>query len=148
MKKILVLMLGFLLAIQGQLFAARTVTESLIASTTLDADPTSASGTAKVSSADKIAVFVTYDETEVGASVSAAVTVDVSWDGSTWLDASFYDYAGGATLQTTETISADGNYYLWFNRDIAAPYVRVVITGANTDADDIAVVSAKLITQE
>lgn len=126
----------------------RTITENIISSTTLDADPTSVSGTKKVTSADKIAFFVRYDETEVGGGLSVAVTVDVSDDNSTWLDASFYDYAGGSTLQTSETLSSDVNYYLWFNRDLAMPYVRLVLTATNSDADDTAVVSAKIITQE
>lgn len=147
MKKFLSLFLILLLC-ASPVFAARTVTETLISSTTLDNDPTSVSGSKLVKSADKIGVFVTYDETEVGLSVSLSVTVDISWDGSTWLDASFYDYAGGSTLQTSESLTADGNYYLWFNRDVVAPYVRVVLAATNTDADDVAVVSAKLITQE
>jgi len=136
-----------LLAFNPSSFAARTSVNTIISATTLDAAPTSASGTYKVSSADKIAFFVSYDETEVGG-ISVAVTVDVSHDNSTWLDASFYDYAGGTTLQTTESLTADGNYYLWFNKDLAFPYVRLVITATGSDADDTAVVSAKIITQE
>lgn len=146
MKKFVSLSLIMLL-MTSPAFAARTAVNTLIASTTLDADPTSASGSKQVTNADKIAFFVTYDETEVGG-ISASVTVDVSWDGTTWLDASFYDYAGGATLQTSESLTADGNYYFWFNNDLAVPYVRVVIAATGSDADDTAVVSAKLVTQE
>ena len=116
-----------------------------IASTTLDADPTAAnSGAITTLNADKVAFFVTVDETEVGNSISVAVTLQVSFDNSTWLSASFYDYAGGATLQTSETISADGSYYLWLNKDIVAPYVKLILTATNTDADDTAVVSASV----
>lgn len=112
-----------------------------VTSTLLDNSPTSITGsTMNVEDADRVAFFVAYDETEVGASVSAAVTCQISYDGTNWLSASFYDYAGGTTLQTSETISADGRYYFWFNNDLAVPYVRVVITGTNTDADDTALV--------
>jgi hypothetical protein len=147
MKKVLAVLLAMLL-LCSPAFAARTSVSTLIASTQLDDAPTSASGSATVKSADKIACFVTYDETQVGLAISAAVTVEVSPDNSTWTAASFYDYAGGSTLQTSETISGDGNYYFWMNRDLAMPYIKVTITATNTDADDTAVVSAKLITQE
>jgi len=140
------LFLSFLMC--APVYAARVTSSTIISSTTLDDSPTSVSGSAKAKSADKIAFYVAYDETEVGNSVSLTVTVDVSTDNSTWLDASYYDYAGGSTLQTSETISADGNYYFWFNRDLAVPYVRIVLTGNNTDADDLAVVSAEFITSE
>ena len=149
MKKLTALaLLCILTAFGSEAHAFRTITQRVI-SDTLDADPTSASSSiTKVTSADKIAFFVTYDETEVGGGLSVAVTVDVSWDGTTWLDASFYDYAGGSTLQTSETLSGDGNYYLWFNSDLAVPYVRIVLTATGSDADDTAAVTAYMITQE
>lgn len=128
--------------------AARTTVDTLINTTLLDNSPTAVSGTTSVKSSDKIAFFVTNDETEVGASVSVAITVFVSWDNATWLQASFYDYAGAATLQTSETISADGNYYFWFNSDLAVPYVKVTITATNTDADDTASVKCYIVKQE
>lgn len=78
----------------------------------------------------------TIDVTVIGAALSAAVTLQVSDDNSTWLGASFYDYAGGATLQTTETLSADGGYVFWTNQDIVAPYTKVVVTPTNTEAVD------------
>ena len=148
MKKLIALALLFLLAFfNSEAYAARTVVSTIITSTTLDADPTSASGTAKVPSADKVAFFVTYDETEVGG-ISVDVTVDVSWDNTTWLDAPFHDTAGGATMQTSETLSADSNFYLWLPYGLTAPYVRIVIAATGSDADDTAVVAAYLITQE
>ena len=147
MKKLFLFILAVLLCFNQSLFASRASVNTIISSTTLDADPTSASGTYTVKSADKIAFWVAYDETEVGG-ISVAVTVDVSYDGTTWLDASFYDYAGGATLQTSETLSSDSNYYFWFNSDLVIPYVRVVITATGSDADDTAIVSAKIITLE
>lgn len=146
MKK-LALLLAFLL-FSAPAFASRTFSNELITSTLLDNSPTSVAATTKVKSAEKIGFFVTYDETEVGNSISAAVTAFISWDGVTWLASSFYDFAGGATLQTTETISADGNYYFWLPFEAPVPYVKVNIAGTNTDADDTALVSAKIITTE
>lgn len=121
------------------------LTGTLINAVQLDDSPTSTTGVMETSDAEKMAFFLTYDETEVGNSISAAVTVDVSYDNSTWIDANFYDVAGGATAQTSETISADGNYYFWLSPDITAPYVRVAVAGTNTDADDIAVISCYYI---
>ena len=108
----------------------------------LDADynavTTTANSTAvNIQGFEKAAFFVSYDETEVGNSISAAITCYISYDGVTYLQASFYDYAGGSTLQTSETISADGSYYFWFNKDLCAPYVRITVAAINTDADDL-----------
>jgi len=125
--------------------SANQVRSTLIASTILDADPTAVNGTSNIGDAEKVAFFVTYDETEVGNSISLAVTMQISYDGTTWLSASFYDYAGGATLQTSETISADGSYYCWFNPDMAIPQVKLILTATNTDADDVATVVAYMV---
>jgi len=118
------------------------VRETIISTTQLDDSPTSVTGTTNAGSADKIAFFVTYDETEVGNSISLAITMQISYDGTTWLSASFYDYAGGSTLQTSETLTSDGSYYCWFNPDLAIPQVKLILTATNTDADDIASVVA------
>ena len=143
MRKFLVfLMFSVLLAMP--LYASQT-RETLISTTTLDADPTTTNGATYIGDCNKVAFFVTYDETEVGASVSAAVTMQISYDGDTWLSASFYDYAGGSTLQTSETISGDGSYYCWFNPDLTVPRVKLIITATNTDADDIAAVTAYIV---
>lgn len=117
---------------------------TIIETTLLDDNPTSVSGTCDIRSAKRTGFFVNYDETEVGNSISAAVTVFISVDNTNWQAASFYDFAGGATLQTSETISADGRYFFWLDRNIAAPYVKVTITGTNTDADDTAAVTCTL----
>jgi hypothetical protein len=78
----------------------------------------------------------TIHVTAIGAALSEAVSLEISPDNSTWQAASFYDYAGGATLQTSETLSADGNYYLWTNKDLASPYTRVKIVATNSEAAD------------
>jgi hypothetical protein len=86
--------------------------------------------------------------TAIGAVLSGAVTLEISYDNSNWMAASFYDYAGGATLQTSETISADGWYYCWFNKDLNVPYVRIAVAATNTNAEDIIDVDAYIVAKE
>lgn len=141
MKKLLLSLLTLTMLASPAFAFGGSWKTTVISSTLLDNSPTAVTSDAvKIDDADKVSFFVSYDETEVGNSISAAVTVQISYDGTNWLSASFYDYAGGSTLQTSETISADGRYYFWFNPDLAAPYVRVIITATNTDADDTALV--------
>ena len=125
-------------------FAIQTEVDTIIASTTLDADPVAVSSDAVYAgSLTGLSFLVTYDETEVGG-IAAAVTLQMSYDASTWVAASFYDYAGGATLQTSESFTTDtAAYVMWVNPDLAAPYYRVVVTATGSDADDTAIVTAK-----
>lgn len=146
-KKVAVLLLALML-IGGVAFAS-PVNKTIISETQLDDDPTSVtSSTVNIQDYKKVGFWVEYDETQVGASVSAAVTLDVSYDGTNWLDVYFYDIAGTTTAQTSETISSDGWYYCALpDAYLSAgtiPYVRMVITATNTDADDLAVVTAYL----
>ena len=123
---------------------ATTQIKTLMAGTTFNNLVTAANSDAlECGMCDAVAFWVNYDETEVGNSISAAITLQMSFDAVTWFSASFYDYAGGSTLQTTETLSADGNYYFWANKDLCAPYYRVVVTANNTDVDDLLVVKVK-----
>lgn len=146
MKKYLWMLVAFALLAATPAYAG-TTRQNVLSSSLLDNSPTAANtGAVDVRGAEKIAFFVTVDETEVGASVSVAVTCQVSYDGTNFLDASFYDYAGAATLQTSETISADGRYYFWFNKDLVVPYVKVIVTATNTDADDTALVQVDMVT--
>ena len=87
-------------------------------------------------------IFVKYDETDLGAVISGAVTYEVSYDDSNWLSANFYDYAGTTTLQTSETISVDGWYYLTPNPSVLAPYgrVKVACTGCAATNDTLVTV--------
>ena len=130
---LLILMLTF-----GSVQAA-TVLNQNIMDATFNATTTSTTSTVvDISGYDKISFFVVYDETEAGNSISAAVTLDVSYDNSHWLTGmSFLDIAGGATYQTSQTISADGWYVCWLTRDPCIPYIRVAVAATNTDADDV-----------
>lgn len=124
---------------------ASPVNKTLIAETQLDDDPTSITGTYNVQDYEKVAFWVEYDETEVGNAISIAITFDFSYDNTNFVTGYFYDLAGGLTTQTTESLSSDGWYYCWLNSSIGNPmprYVRMTITATNTDADDLAVVTA------
>jgi hypothetical protein len=91
-------------------------------------------------------IFVNYDETDTGNLISGAVTYEVSYTCTTpdgvWLSGNFYDSAGTTTLQTSETISSDGWYYLTPNPELLAPYGRVKIacTGCVTTNDTLVTV--------
>jgi len=146
MKKLLLALL-ICLFLTSQAFAAE-VLRTAIMNTTFNAVTTVANSTATdIQGCDKTAFFVVYDETEVGNSISAAITLDISYDNATYQDASFYDYTGSSTLQTSETISADSSYYCWFNKDLVVPYVRVNVAATNTDADDLLNVKIYLVTK-
>jgi hypothetical protein len=124
---------------------ASPVNKTLISETQLDNDPTSVTGTYNVQDYSKVAFFVKYDETEVGNSISIAVTMHFSYDNSNWVTGYFYDMAGGSTLQTSETLSSDGWYYCYLDNKWQIPYVRMTITATNSDADDLATVTAYMI---
>lgn len=116
-----------------------TGTSTPVNAVLLDDDPTTyTSASVDIRQYQRVGFMWEYDETEVGNSVSAAMSIDVSPDNTNWFDVSFYDYAGGATAQTSETLSADGSYICWLNKDVPFGYVKVTVAGTNTDADDTA----------
>lgn len=90
-------------------------------------------------------IFVKYDETDTGSVKSAVVTYEVSYDNSNWLSGNFYDYDGTSTLQTSETLSTDGWYYLIPNPDLLTPFGRVKITCTNCSATEDTLVTAYLV---
>jgi hypothetical protein len=148
MKRVFAILVIAMLMFCGIAYAGN-VAVTKVMDTTFNAVTTAANSTAVViQGMEKVSFFVVYDETEVGNSISAAVTLQISYDNENWLSASFYDYAGGSTLQTSETISADGKYYAWFNKDLCVPYVRVVVTATNTDADDVLDAEVYVATKE
>jgi len=145
-KKLFLALLG--IAIATSVAFASPVSINLIAETQLDDDPTSITGTWGVSDFEKVGFWVEYDETEVGNSISVAVTMHFSYDNTNWVSGYFYDLAGGLTTQTSETLSSDGWYFCWLNSIIGNPmptYVRLTITATNSDADDLATVTAYLV---
>jgi len=144
MRKFLLTFLACVL-FASQVFAGpENVT--IITETQLDNDPFSAtSSTFNIQEYDKLGFFVKYDETEVGGGVNVNVTLDISYDGTNWVDALFYDYTGALTPQTSENLASDKWYYCWFDPDMNAPYVRMSIDSVFTDVDDIAKVTAYMV---
>ena len=137
MRKSLCILIACLLCFANVSLASDAFKGSVIDATTLDNDPTEVtSDGVDISQYDKTTFYLTYDETEVGASLSAAVTVEVSYDDTTYVTANFYDVAGALTLQTTETISADATFIFWLDRRANYKYARVKVVGTGTDADD------------
>ena len=112
--------------------------KTIIDAVTLDDDPTSVtSDVVNVYRAGRTGFFLDYDETEVGETLQAVVTIQTTYDGTSWFAGSFFDLGGGpTTFQTTETITGDSSYFFWLHADSNISRVRVVVTGANTDADD------------
>lgn len=148
MKKVLLFVLAFLL--MGNLAFASPVNKTIIDAVTLDADPTSVNSTAvNIQDYKEVGFFLQYDETQVGNAISAAVTADISYDGTTWLDLPFFDAAGTTTMQTSETISSDGWYYFTLPSQYypagTIPNIRVAVAATNTDADDILVINCYLV---
>ena len=74
--------------------------------------------------------------TAVGTALSAVFTLTGSMDDATYVTIPFLDTAGGATPQTSETISADGSYLCWLPEGFTMPYLKATITGAATDIND------------
>ncbi len=150
MKKIFVAAVLAILMLWAVPSEAANVLNTNIMDTTFNAVTTSDySDTVTVAGYDKIAFYAVYDETQVGNSISAAVTLDVSYDGTNWLTGmSFLDIAGGETYQTSETISSDSWYVLWLTRDPSIPYIRVKVAATNTDADDLLNVKVYVMAKE
>jgi hypothetical protein len=144
MKRLLVLLFCLFFFYSNIAFGA-VDNRTIIASTALDDDPTSVTGTWNIKDYEKVAFFVDYDETEVGGGLSVAVTVEYSYNNSDWVTGYFYDFAGGRTLQTSETLSSDGWYYFWLDVDWQMEYVRVTLTATGSDVDDIATVACHLV---
>lgn len=116
-----------------------------ILSDTLNSPDDTTSDAVRVNSYDKLSFIVKYDETEVGGGVSGVLTFDVSSDGTNWIDASFHDFTGGATLQTSETFTADADYFCWFDRAWSFTFMRAQLAGTATDADDTIAITVKSV---
>ncbi len=104
---------------------------------TLDNDPTSVTSAAvPIGGYDKVGIYWDYAETEVGGGVSGALTITGSLDGVNFAAINFFDYAGGATPQSSESLAADGTYFCWLDRDIPLKAIKVIVTGTAVDVDD------------
>lgn len=104
----------------------------------LDDSPTSITGAWDISNYKKVAFFVDYDETDSGTVVSIAITAHISHDNTNFISYSWYDIAGTTTLQTSETMSVDGNYVGWLEFEKHIPILRITITATGSTATELA----------
>ena len=140
------LLIGFLfIALVGfslPSYAAQDV-QLIVENEIFDDDPIEyESGIINIRGFKKVGFLVKYDETEVGNSVSLFLNLAIyptQTIGSHPFLASgfFYDFAGGTTLQSEQTITDDGQYYFWIPEDVAYPYVEIRARAINTDTDDL-----------
>jgi len=140
MKKKLLIGLA-VLVVFGIVYAGTSKIQ--IVDQTLDGTTTSITGIRNVSDYDKIAFFVDYDETDTDTVVSVAVTVDISHDGTNWIDADFSDFGGAG--ETSETLSVDGYWYCWLDDNMQLPYVRLSISATGTTDTLLADIDAYLV---
>lgn len=145
MKKFLAVLFSMVLLAAQPVFSAGA-RGALVNGVTLSGSTTAVtSNSLNVNDAKKIGFYVSYNETEVGG-VSGAFTVETSYDGTNWSAASFYDFAGGATLQTSEAFTADSlAYFCWMVADAPFRLVRVKMTGTGVDADDTIVTTINYV---
>jgi len=111
-----------------------------IIDTTLDDDPTTITSSAFfIGDKTKVSFILSYDETEVGNSVSGTLTLEVSPDNSTWYDFDcIFDHTGVPVASIAYTADAEDVFYL--SDSCNFPYVRATFAGTNTDADDTIVI--------
>jgi hypothetical protein len=138
MKKLIVLLLALGLVIGGgQPAQAGSPVKTQVIDVILDDDPTSITGTRKTANWERVGFYVDYDETDSGSAISVAITAEVSHDGTNFITASWFDFAGGSTLQTTETLSTDASYVGWFDFNMQIPFVKLTITATGSSATEL-----------
>ena len=114
--------------------------------TTLNDDPTSASSSAVyIADWTNPTMYVSYTEPAIATAASVTFSVDFSVDGTNWVDARWFDLAGGTTLQTSEVFASDANYIAWLNKSANYPFIRVLATGSNTDATNTATIKIDIV---
>jgi len=136
MKKLIGAILAILL-LASPCFAAQVLTTA-IAETALTKSASETKATIYTGDTEKLVVFVDYD---ANSNEPLDISFDVSYDGTNWLDAKFYDYTGGATLQTSEQLTADGWYYAYWIDELSPPYVRIHTIGNTWSSGSTATVT-------
>jgi len=129
MKRIWLVVLAVALLV-SPVFAAQTTTE--IIDTTLTNSVPAKEADSYIGDADKVSFFVTLNSSSTTTGVTANVTVAASIDGIHWQDISWFDVAGGATPQTSETLTSSGTYVMWVDKALTAPYIRVRVNMVNS----------------
>jgi len=115
--------------------------KEIISLTTLDNVTTSASsGIIGIQDYSKASFIVDYAETEA---INSTLTITGSYDNTSWFDLSFYDLAGGTTLQTSQTLTGNGTYFCWLPvSNWAIPFVNLTISSTETNATIVSNITA------
>lgn len=146
MKRLVLVLLAVVLMC-GVSHAAQVV-ETIIDDVTLAKGSATDNGTAQIVGADKVAFFVTYDSSRTTAAVTATVQAAISYDGTNWATANWFDVAGGATPQSSETLSTDTTYVGWLDKGLAGQQLKITVTLDNAavyGAGDTADVSVNVV---
>lgn len=125
MKKWIVAVAVLLLA-ASPVWAAQ-VLKTIKSSTKVTTAPVRVTGVDYVGDADKAAFFISYDELDPGSDQEATVFVYYSYDNSNWSTGLFYDFAGGATPQTSENLTQDSWYCLWIDGGATVPFIQIKV---------------------
>ena len=145
MKKLLTGLLAGLFLLACGVAQAGPVKVNVIDDVTLDDDPTSTTGTWNTGNYERVGFYIDYDETDSGSVVSVAITAHISHDGTNFISASWFDFAGGTTLQTSETLTADSSYVGWFDDNMQIPYVRLTVTATGSSATELANIEGYIV---
>ena len=142
MRKLLtgILVLAFMLVIG--IAQAGPVKTTLVDTTISNGASEATSNPLNIQNYDKAAFFINYDETEAGNTISGKIVLEISYDGTNWFTGEFYDYAGGSTLQSSETLTTDGQYYFWIDKANCIPQVKVGVHALETDATNLLEIEA------
>jgi len=141
LNKLLVIILAAMLLSGVIRSYAGVDNKEIISLTTLDNVTTSASsGIIGIQDYSKASFIVDYAETEA---INSTLTITGSYDNTSWFDLSFYDLAGGTTLQTSQTLTGNGTYFCWLPvSNWAIPFVNLTISSTETNATIVSNITA------
>ena len=130
MKKLLVRLIVTLSVILFLALPAHAgqMLNTILAATTLTKGTSDQTVTLATNGMRKLVIFVDYTP-DAAVAENLTFTLDVSYDGTNWVDANFYDFSGGATLQTSETLATDAWYYAYWENRLSVPFVRIRVVG-------------------
>lgn len=117
---------------------AAQVSREVIAATALTKGDSEATATVYTGDTNNLVFFVDYVPLN---NETLAVTLDVSYNGTDWMDANFYDYTSGLAITTTEALTTDAWYYLYWENRLSVPYVRIHTIGTTWAAASSATVT-------
>ena len=118
MKKVLLALVLMLLA--SPVFGLQSHRQ-LTTDTLSTADKNTGWSQVDTSELTRIAFFITANSTSTTNAVTTGRTLQASANVSDWVNVSWYDVAGGTTLQGEETFEGNGTYLMWLELDESAP---------------------------